>query len=232
MNWRGGVGLQAVVGYRSPVKELSLPFNGVSRSKPFAFDAVIGNTNKNGQWIFRLANNIDNNAAECYAWYSKQPSQPFVNGFINSDTDCPCSLTQIFRDFRFRRAASLNFNGKGLMCWNSRTLHIYIDTSISFFSKCCYDPEDGALVTEINPDSGIPTTQIYVSTEYSSSLLTMRGWLGWLGRRFRRLAVKDALAADKTAFTYCCVNSQLSRLYEEKRRISTCQDYSPPRLCK
>ena len=230
------MGLKAMVGYRvSPAKELSLPFNDVPSNKPFAFDAVIGNTNKKGQWIFPLATNIDNNAAECYTWYSKQPSQPVVNSFITNDTNCPCSQTQVDGDSRFRQAEkTLNFNGKSLLCWNLRRLQIYTGTSISYFSKCCYDAEDGALVTEIDPDSGIPTTQNYVNTEYLSSRLT--GSLGWI---FRTLAVEDALTADRTAFTYCCVNSELCHLYEEKRTIPNCQaveggagGYSPPRLCK
>ena len=231
------MGLKAMVGYRvSPAEELSLSFNDIPSNKPFAFDAVIGNTNKKGQWIFKLATNLDNNAAECYAWYRKQPSQPVVNSFITSDSNCPCSRTQIFRDSRFRRAERLNFNGKRLRCWNLRRLQIYAGTSISYFSKCCYDPEDGALVTEIDPDSGIPTTQNYVNTGYPSSVLKMRGWFG---RLFRGIAVDGALSADRTAFTYCCVNSQLCHLYEEKRTIPNCQaveggagGYSPPRLCK
>ena len=74
----------------------------VPTNKPFAFDAVTGNTNKTGQWMYQLATNIENNAALCYKWYNEQPALSYIDSLHTSDSNCPCILNQAVNDARFR----------------------------------------------------------------------------------------------------------------------------------
>ena len=222
MNWKSPW-LPAMAGYRlNPSTQLSERFDAPLGSAFFAFDTVVGNTQKKGQWIHKLATNLDNSAASCYKWYDGQIANYYAQRLTTRAFDCPCRSFQAFWDRRFRWSGILRVDSDNfLSVYDSRRIVIFIGTPISYFQKCCYDAR-GALVKGIIPNSEIPTTQHYVSIVY-------QWWQLWFVRYFRPVARENALREDKNAFRDCCVNSDLCQLYEEKRPLPKCEKYVPPR---
>ena len=191
--------------------------NGIGRPSTYKFHDVVGNTNFKGRWSWKLADNIDNNAAKCYEWYAKQPSETYLSIIrSHSASDCPCLYWQIIFDRRFR-FSSLSSN---MICYKQRATWVFAGTSISFHTSCCYDPRNWFLINYIDPDAGI-ATQKHLSLSYKWDDILRSGY-------YRRLSRSQAVTDDTKAFDYCCQRSPLCNLYEEKRPVPTCSRYVPP----
>ena len=192
--------------------------NTAGESKAYRYDAVYGNTGRQGRWIYKLAEGIDNNAAKCVEWYEKQPSRNLINAMRSfRRSDCPCVIGQVMLDRRFR----LSEFKADMICYKQRMTWIWSST-VSAHTSCCYRLSDSSLVTEIEPDLG-PTTQMFVTQKYNWITLL---FFPSIRRQSRRIAVQD----DTEAFGFCCQksSSQYCDLYQEKRPIPTCSRYRPP----
>lgn len=185
----------------------------------YRFDAIYGNTGRQGRWMWKLANKTDNEAAKCYEWYDRQPSASFMNIIRNhGPSDCPCSLSQISSDRRYRVSSIIDGN---ILCYKQRVTW-FTYSSISFHTTCCYERDDGSLSNVITPESG-PTTQRYITTKYRWWRILYYWWV-------RAESRVKAVADDKKAFEFCCAKSPLCHLYEDKRPIPDCSRYTPPVL--
>ena len=191
--------------------------NGFDSPSAYNFQDVVGNTNFKGRWSWKLGDNLDNNAAKCYEWYAKQPSELYLSVIrSHSPSDCPCLFWQIRFDRRFR-FSSFHSN---MICFKQRATWFFFGTSISFHTSCCYSLRDAFLINDLDPSIGL-ATQKHLSLSYSWFFIR---FFGFLRRASRRQAVTD----DTNAFRYCCQKSALCNLYLEKRPVPTCLLYVPP----
>ena len=192
--------------------------NGPGNPSTYRFDSVIGNTNYKGRWSWKVAENLDNNAAQCYNWYNKQPSEGYISVIRNhARTDCPCLWIQARFDRRFRRSSS----SSSMVCYQDRATFFFIGTFVSFYTKCCYDRRDGSLINDVNNAEMGTNTQKHITQAYN--------WFNVLfSRSIRRSARRQALQDDERAFEYCCQRTSLCNLYLEKRPVPTCSLYTPP----
>ena len=191
--------------------------NGIGYPSTYKFHDVVGNTNFKGRWSWKLADNLDNNAAKCYDWYAKQPSENYLSVVrSHSPSDCPCLYWQIIFDRRFR-FSSFSSN---MICYKQRATWFFFGTSISFHTGCCYDRINRFLINDIDPSIGL-ATQKHLSLSYSWFLIRFSGY-------YRRLSRSQAVTDDTKAFEYCCQKSPLCNLYAEKRPVPTCSRYVPP----
>ena len=182
------------------------------------FHDVVGNTNSKGRWSWRLANNLDNNAAKCYDWYARQPNESTLNTIRkHGSSDCPCLYKQIIFDRRFKPSSS----GSNTVCYEQMATWS-IGTSVSFHTACCYDRRSLFLINNIDPDIGV-ATQKHLSLSYSRDLIRFSGY-------YRSISRSQAVADDSKAFEYCCQKSSLCNLYSEKRPVPTCSLYTPPTM--
>ena len=183
----------------------------------YKFHDVVGNTFHKGRWAWKVADNLDNNAAKCYEWYGKQPNDNYMNAIKrHSASDCPCLYFQIIFDRRFR-FSSIDSN---MICYNQRATWFFIGTSVSYHTSCCYSRQDWFLINDINPDIGL-ATQKHISLSYS-------WWNIWFSGSARRQSRRNAVTDDTKAFEYCCQKTSLCHLYTEKRPVPTCSFYFPP----
>ena len=194
-----------------------LVLNRAGNPSTFNFHDYVGNTNYKGRWSWKLADNLDNNAAKCYEWYGKQPNDNYMNAIKrHSASDCPCLYWQVILDRRFR-FSSIDSN---MICYNQRATWFFIGTSVSYHTSCCYSRQDWFLINDINPDIGL-ATQKHLSLSYSWYLIRFFGF-------YRRLSRSTAVTDDTKAFDYCCQKSSLCNLYTEMRPVPTCSLYVPP----
>ncbi|RDD36690.1 Mucin-like protein [Trichoplax sp. H2] len=169
----------------------------------FLIDSRVGNTNKTGQWAFRLdpAGDHISHSQKCLAWFFNQHPLNYYTSFMQSP--CPCSWIQVFFDRRF------TFWGRvaRFPCAQTRfaapTIGSFLgDRRQRMHRVCCYSFQRnrfGALV-ENWPDGGTLT---------------------YANRQLRNI--------DQDAYLSCCVKSPLCRLYYSKRRSGSCRGYIPPR---
>ena len=194
-----------------------MKLNSVGFPNTYGFDAITGNTNHPGRWSWKLADNLDNNDAICYAWYSKQPSALYINAIkTNTRSDCPCLYAQAILDRRLRFSSSTT----SMVCFSQRNTFTFIGTSVSFHTACCYSRFDLSLINTLIPELGI-ATQMHISQQFS--------WFLILASRYhRQVSRSQAVIDDKNAFSSCCEQSSLCYLYTEKRPVPTCSRYVPP----
>ena len=194
-----------------------MELNSVGFPNTYGFDAITGNTNHPGRWSWKLADNLDNNDAICYAWYSKQPSALYINAIkTNTRSDCPCLYAQAILDRRLRFSSSTT----SMVCFSQRNTFTFIGTSVSFHTACCYSRFDLSLINTLIPELGI-ATQMHISQQFS--------WFLILASRYhRQVSRSQAVIDDKNAFNSCCEQSSLCYLYTEKRPVPTCSRYVPP----
>ncbi len=187
--------------------------------KSFRFDAVVGNTGYRGRYLWKLADNMDNNAAQCYEWYYKQPLASVLDYIKRfGPSQCPRRRGQARRDQGFRFYKS----GPNGACYVGRATFSIVYSSYSFFVICCYDYQRGALIRENNPSSRELSTHTYISTAYP--------WYMLYNRYYRNLARYNAFDYDNLAFDHCCLKSSLCNLFEEKRPMMIYGSYVPPSL--
>ena len=219
-NWiKPQFGYSRMMGLQRDISRVIM--NSRGNPKSYKFHDVVGNTQYKGRWSWKLAENVDNNAAKCYEWYASQPSTRLTSRIENHRrSDCPCSrdVARLDRRYRFWRFLS------SLVCYAQRPTWTFIGTSVSYHTVCCYDEEDGSLINELDPDFG-PATQKYITTKYRWDAVLFSGRLR---RESRRTAVED----DAVAFGYCCQKSSLCDRYLEKRPVPNCSGYRRPRRCK
>ncbi len=188
----------------------------------FRFDAVVGNTGYKGRYLWKLATNLDNEAAKCYEWYTAQPSASQISIIKNHQaSQCPRRWRQAASDRGFR------FSGFGVdgFCYKQRATWFFTGTSISFHVTCCYDYNRFALIRENNPSSNELSTHTYISLKYN--------WLSiWLSPTIRRESRQVAVVDDNEAFDFCCIKSPLCKLFEAKRPMAIHGRYIPPWLGK
>ncbi len=187
--------------------------------KSFRFDSVVGNRGYKGRYLWKLANNLDNNAAKCYEWSNAQPSGRHIN-IIRSHkgSQCPRSSFQALfdRGFTFSRYVVGGF------CYTQRQTWYFSGTSLSFHVSCCYDYR-GALIRDNNPASKELSTHTFISLKH--------WWVDiWLYPKRCHLSRSNAIMDDSTAFEFCCVKSSLCKLFEEKRPMPIHGKYIPPWL--
>ena len=194
-----------------------LILNQAGNPDAYKFHDVVGNTFHKGRWAWKVADNLDNNAAKCYEWYGKQPNDNYMNAIQrHGASDCPCLYWQIIFDRRFRFTS---FHSD-MICYKQRATWFFVGTSVSYHTSCCYSLQDRFLINDINPDDGL-ATQRHISLSYTS--LQIR-----FSARFRSLSRSTAVTEDTKAFEYCCQKSSLCHLYKEKRPVPTCSLYFPP----
>lgn len=87
---------------------LQSPFTSVtSRYRP---DQLVGNTNLQGRWYFRLENNtVDtlNHKQQCLDWYHRQPDPSTWSRTLGT---CPCGFQQGRSDNTYSRSRSAELN--------------------------------------------------------------------------------------------------------------------------
>ncbi|XP_031551918.1 mucin-like protein, partial [Actinia tenebrosa] len=178
-----------------------------------------GNTQETGRWFFQLdkSNMVRKAERKCYTWYLQQPTSP-----VSFLPPCPCWRRQAFFDRRFRYDRTLHrefsVSSRGV-CYISRwrfqrmpyniidentNLRRPVDRRLSA-QRCCYgtDVLDFGSLLE-GPERGGHERQ-----QFSPPI---QGFL-----------------SDEEAYSACCVESELCRLFYEKRPSDDCRSYRPPR---
>ena len=185
----------------------------------YRYDQVYGNTGCQGRWRWKLADNLDNNAASCYDWYSKQPSANLIEQikFFRPNV-CPNFRGQASIDRRFR---FLGFSSAGI-CYQHRRIFGFSNRNLIFFPVCCYSWSRGNLNRD-NDDTTSLVTHTAMSQEYHLSELG-----GFRQFQLRNAIKKAAVAADRLAYDYCCQKSALCHLFDEKRPKPIYSRYRPP----
>lgn len=198
-----------------------LALNKPNNPSAYKFHDVVGTTHRKGRWFWKVADNLDNNAARCYEWYTKQPNENYISQIrAHAPSDCPCLRWQIIFDRRFRFSSYRN----NMYCYKQRATWLFIGTSISFHTACCYNIRTAALINDLNPSVGL-ATQKHISLSYFWLLIRFSGFS-------RRSSRRQAVTEDRKAFRYCCQQSSLCHLYAEKRPVPTCSRYVPPIMGK
>ena len=213
---RPRVGYSRINGIEREIHQQIL--NGFGQPRAYNFHDVVGNTNFKGRWSWKLADHSDNNAdGKCYDWYAQQPRNTYLNVMRrHGPSDCPCLLWQMFFDRRYRYSS----HDYTMICYEQRTTWLFLFTSISFHTRCCYEWRNLFLINYIDPYIGM-ATQRHITLSYPWYYIFYSGY-------FRRLSRIKALADDSKAYDYCCLKSPLCALFEEKRPIPTCSYYVPP----
>lgn len=191
--------------------------NTQNQPSTYRFGTVTGNTGKAGMWMWKLADVKVNQAANCFRWYIRQPSQMYMRFIrIVAPSDCPCTINQATLDTRFQLYQSTS----SVVCYQGRNLWFFSSQQIQFFTVCCYSRKFRFLINSI--DSTLePSTLKHIAQKYSVDRLRANFELRILSR-------KEAIEDSRTALKSCCHDSSLCNLYLEKRPVPTCARYRPP----
>ena len=216
MLWQQGW-LPARVGYNFGHVSSETRLNQLNSPKAYRYDAVVGNTGSKGLWLWKLSDKVQNEDAKCYAWHAAQPSIQQIDAMRSApQNDCPCTLSQIRLDSRYRYEGYT----PGITCFKTRATRFFFFTSTSFHTQCCYRWRFGTLINHYDPDIW-PTSTVYLTQKFSWENIR---WSWYLRQRSRTTSEAD----DGDAFSSCCKHSPLCWLFESKRPIPNCSRYRPP----
>ncbi|PIK46326.1 putative fibrillin-1 [Apostichopus japonicus] len=210
---------------------LQSPFTSVtSRYRP---DQLVGNTNLQGRWYFRLENNtVDtlNHKQQCLDWYHRQPDPSTWSRTLGT---CPCGFQQGRSDNTYSRSRSAELNQVDPVYTTTRRFDEELLEAISGMEgepfciqttlsnefgagmKCCYR-DDHSLIEGYQ-------------TLWRSSFVQRHQFI--YGTYIDEVKRQDWIDEDLVPRYDCCVASQdpsFCALYEEKRPAGSCDGYLPP----
>ena len=219
---------------------------------PFALDAIMGNTRKEGTWAYKVSSKqFLNKAKSCIEWLYKQPVLSFEVEKVSED--CPCTIEQAVLDQRYwwsdatirtclfekfvneAKPASIRNclfpHGKGYVCVNSAGPKLLtIDGNV-------IESENGnPLWYDYRCCYELLTGSLLTDSEFGLSSVVHVSDLHPLNSSSPvRNMISEMMVEDLTGFNYCCQDANdvdLCDKYFKQRHIPTCSNYSAPDRCK
>ncbi|KAJ1157038.1 hypothetical protein NDU88_009753, partial [Pleurodeles waltl] len=190
--------------YNDPITKTNKTYEAGGRYRPHQ---VPGNTNKTGQWAFRL--DLSNTTIKissqqkCWRWYLSEPDPSLWNDGLPA---CPCHRSQVLIDRTFvseilpSRNATLVRTLRAAQS-NGTVFQSIIPNRFLAGRRCLYNT-DGYLIYGI-------------SERYFVYAQDVQG-------------TQDHIDGDLWPFIWCCTDVPLCPLYYEKRPRDRCEKYSSP----
>ena len=239
--------LQVQMGIRTENSHFS--WNHGDAANKLAFDAKNSNTTKKGEWVFTLSERLASPAAlRFYLWQNQPPLAADVAGYTGVN-DCPCSLSQLYIDSRYKsenkdlgnllrckygvkkeeydpNTCIIPANSPDFCAYRKQIVVTSSNPLVAVVTRCCYTAGDGNLIIARSKEDA-PLTQWLVTTNVNASQLVSNN--ATIALDSTEVVFSAALEGDTEPFNDGCIKTQSCDLYYERRPIPNCENYKAPK---